>query len=167
MTVAFEMKAGKFVSGGTWPTGSVWKQGEATRQGDRLKEHLSDGRLRSPCLFSHPMQVVRCIRMRSIEIRLGRTSNESSVPAVLEQTCESFGLRLTLKGTLKRHPGSLHWHFKKGDRRGTLEVTFWPRMNRAWLSVQEGRTGNWIDEVIVPLKDRMEQQLGRGRERQP
>ena len=102
--------------------------------------------------------------MRSIEINLGSASNERWVPAVLEQICESFGLRSTLKGTLKSYPGSFHWHFKKGDRRGTLEVTFWPRMNRAWLSVQEGRTGNWIDEVIVPLKDRMEQQLSQGKE---
>jgi hypothetical protein len=37
----------------------------------------------------------------------------------LEDWCVSAGLRLTLKGTLAKYPGCIHWHFKRGRERGT------------------------------------------------
>ncbi|MFW5698138.1 MAG: hypothetical protein ACOCX1_06250, partial [Fimbriimonadaceae bacterium] len=36
--------------------------------------------------------------------------------------------------SLESYPGSLHWTLFKPDEPGKLEVTFWPRGRRLWIS---------------------------------
>jgi dihydroxyacetone kinase-like protein len=45
----------------------------------------------------------------------------------MEMVCEYANLRVTLKGTLKKYPGCIHWHLKREGERGTLEMTWSPR----------------------------------------
>jgi hypothetical protein len=76
--------------------------------------------------------------------------------AVIEEVCRESGLILKLKSSLAKYPGSVHWHFKKGTERGTLEITFWKKEKRAWFSVQSKRTGSWIPKTIRTLRKKIE-----------
>jgi hypothetical protein len=85
------------------------------------------------------------------EIHLPDDVNWWHVPTVVDQCCLAAGLRVTLKATLAKHPGCVHWHFKRGDEPGTLEITVWPAGRRAWCSVQSGRRAVWIDEMMPTI----------------
>jgi hypothetical protein len=66
-----------------------------------------------------------------------------------------------MKGTLANYPGCVHWHYKKGKARGTLEITWWERENRLWFKVAKGRTGDWIEGSITRLKGKIERTFER------
>jgi len=70
----------------------------------------------------------------------------------IEAAFAAAGLRVTLRGTLRSYPGSIHWHLKRGRDAGTLEVTFWPRQRRLWLTIHEGRGAPWMDEAGARLQ---------------
>ena len=70
---------------------------------------------------------------------------------LVESMAEAEGLRITLRGTLAQHPGSLHWHFKRGREPGTLEVTLLQRERCIRLAVQAGRIGPWTTGAIERL----------------
>lgn len=70
----------------------------------------------------------------------------------IDATIEQLGLAATMKGSLKSYPGCTHWHCKRGNEPGTLEITLWPAKQRAWFKVQSGRRAAWIDDVIPELK---------------
>src|SRR3970040_3187122 len=65
-----------------------------------------------------------------------------------ERAPKPRGLLTTQVTTLSKYPGSVHWHFKKGKGRGTLEATYWPERHRAWLSYRSGREAEWIAPAI-------------------
>src|SRR5437870_4197182 len=73
----------------------------------------------------------------------------AGVAALVDAACDATGLTVTLRGTLRQYPGSVHWHCKRGQVRGTLEVTWWPAGRRLWLSVQAGRQGEWTDAALA------------------
>ena len=83
------------------------------------------------------------------EIPLSLTGEVEKWPSQIDHIAAELGLSVTLRDTLKSFPGSIHWHLKQGKSRGVLEVTVWK--DRAWLSVQDGRTGDWIDGVITKI----------------
>lgn len=89
--------------------------------------------------------------MREIEVKI--TGLIESIPQRIEQLCLSQGLTLTLKGTLAKYPGCVHWHFKNGRAPGTLEVTWWEREGRLWFKVSARRDAPWIDEVVEKLQE--------------
>ncbi len=72
-----------------------------------------------------------------------------------------MGLRVRLQSSLAGHPGSLHWHLKRGNERGTLEVTFVPEPTRLWLVVHANREGAWIDEAVARLAALLDDALAR------
>lgn len=94
-----------------------------------------------------------------IEIEIHVPRRVHSVPRLIEQICSLEGLEIALKGTLARYPGSVHWHFKKGKQPGTLEITWWERENRLWFKVAAGRRAGWIDVMLEPLQEKIEQAL--------
>jgi 2-polyprenyl-6-hydroxyphenyl methylase/3-demethylubiquinone-9 3-methyltransferase len=77
------------------------------------------------------------------------------VTLLVPAACAAEGLTCTLQNTLKGHPGSTHWHFKRRRERGTLEITWHPATRRLWMTVQEGRKGPWIDDAVERLKARL------------
>lgn len=97
--------------------------------------------------------------MLQTEVRLAPRADVSAVEMVVEACCTAEGLTLTLKGTLVKYPGCVHWHFKRGRERGTLEVTWWPQQRRLWFKVQAGRTGEWVEEAGGRLKQVIEKAL--------
>lgn len=77
----------------------------------------------------------------------------------VEHVCLAHDLNCTLKGTLASYPGSIHWHFKKARLKGTLEITWWESKNRLWFKVADGRTGKWIEESMLQIKEEIQKLL--------
>ena len=98
--------------------------------------------------------------MREIEIPL-----TGGAPRI-DRSIAHSGLSIVMRGSLKKFPGSVHWHVKRGKEGGTLKITYWPERNRAWFTVQNGRKGQWIDPAIEDLMKRLKKQDPRQR-RQP
>jgi hypothetical protein len=94
--------------------------------------------------------------MNVIEVSIPEDSSVAGAKQVIERGCAEMGLQVTLKGTLSKYPGCIHWHLKQGQERGTLEITLWPEQRRLWLSVQNGRKGEWIDAAAERLKSMIE-----------
>jgi hypothetical protein len=72
----------------------------------------------------------------------------------IEAIAASLGLEQSTKRTLASYPGSIHWHFKHKNERGTLEATHWPMGKRTWLAVHANREGDWIDSAIQGFQSR-------------
>jgi len=90
------------------------------------------------------------------EVELPVEGDLDWVEGAVERTCRSLGLQLKARKSLRRYPGSTHWHFKKEEERGTLEVTFLEKERRLWLSVHSNRTGTWTTAAMRDLKSRFE-----------
>ena len=97
--------------------------------------------------------------MFEVELQIPDRVESDAVTRIVEQVCASHGLTAILKGTLRSYPGSIHWHFKLGKQKGTLEITWWERGQRLWFKVADGRTGAWIDDKLPPLKEQIEKSL--------
>ena len=85
--------------------------------------------------------------MREIEINIDPLPTAAQVDAAAQQ----LGLLVTMKASLAKYPGCTHWHLKRATDPGTLEVTLWPQETRLWASIQDGRTGPWIDQAVRDL----------------
>ena len=102
--------------------------------------------------------------MTDIDIKLPRTPNADAVIAAVEKVAASETLHVTMKDTLKKYPGCIHWHFKLGKEPGILEVTWWPseaeeRPDRLWLSVHNNRQGAWMAAFLPRMKGLLEAAL--------
>ncbi len=72
-------------------------------------------------------------------------------PQVIERLCLDADLTITMKGTLKSLPINIHWHYKRGKEKGTLEITLMLSKPEVIFSYKENRAGDWIDGVIEGL----------------
>jgi hypothetical protein len=97
--------------------------------------------------------------MIEVELQLPDSVQPETVIGAVEQVCASHGLTCTLKGTLVRYPGSIHWHFKRDRQKGTLEITWWEREHRFWFKVANGRSSEWISASVPRLKEQIEKSL--------
>src|SRR5260370_16523720 len=90
--------------------------------------------------------------MTEIEITVPLQTDLSQAEQIIEQCCKAEGLSASLKVSLAKYPGCIHWHFKRDGQRGTLEITLCASMRRIWFSIHTGRTGDWIEETLTCLK---------------
>lgn len=90
--------------------------------------------------------------MTEWEIGLPPEVKVAQVVAAIEQAAAAQSLTQTLKGTLARYPGCLHWHFTKAKLGGTLEITYWPSTGRLWFKVAHNRQKPWIEKSIPLVK---------------
>ena len=97
--------------------------------------------------------------MIEVELQIPGSVETQVVIRVVEQVCASNELTCSLPGTLVSYPGSVHWHFKRGRQKGTLEITWWESEHRLWFKVAEGRSSKWIIESIPQLKEQIEKFL--------
>lgn len=88
--------------------------------------------------------------MREAELRL--PAIDGRIEQAIEDAIATSGLWISLRGTLKKHPGCLHWHVRNARESGTLELTFWPAEERAWFTVQNGRTADWIEDGMRRIR---------------
>jgi ribosomal protein S18 acetylase RimI-like enzyme len=93
-------------------------------------------------------------------IPLTTQGNGVAVERAIDTAIADIGLEIVLRGTLKKFPGCMHWHVKRGRNSGTLEITFWPLENRAWFSIQDRRKAEWIDEAMGGLMDAIHRRIG-------
>jgi hypothetical protein len=91
-----------------------------------------------------------------VEVKVPSAADLSGGESIVEAACAAEGLRIARKTTLATYPGSVHWHVKRGNGAGTLEITVWPGRRRVWLKVQAGRRAPWIDEMVDHTRDRLE-----------
>ena len=97
--------------------------------------------------------------MVEVELQIPDSVPSEAVIGIVEQVCASHGLTTTRKGTLMSYPQSVHWHYKSGKQKGTLEITWWERQHRLWFKVAEGRVDEWMDQKLPPLKEQIEKSL--------
>ena len=67
---------------------------------------------------------------------------------LVERVCQTEGLTVASKSSLRSFPGSVHWHLKKEGEKGVLELTLWPAKRRLWASVHANRAGGWTDDAL-------------------
>lgn len=102
--------------------------------------------------------------MVEYEIALSKRRGDSTVAAVVHNVCRGEGLELQMKTSLKKYPGSTHWHFKRPTVPGIVEVTWWPgeaehRVPRLWLSIHGNRKADWMSELMPRMKALIEKRL--------
>jgi hypothetical protein len=100
--------------------------------------------------------------VQEFEICIPLGAGVSELQSLVESASCAEGLQMTMAGSLAKHPGSVHWHFKKHGERGTLEITWSPRDQRLWASVQAGRRAEWIEPCVLRIKARIEDSLRDG-----
>jgi hypothetical protein len=87
------------------------------------------------------------------EIDLPRSFPLADAARVIEEACDAEGLRVASRGTLATHPGSIHWHYKKGREAGAMEITLLNRERRILLSVAENRVAAWSEPTLERLSE--------------
>lgn len=97
--------------------------------------------------------------MVNYEVSVPLDADIKQAEQLIEESCAEEGLHITLKGTLSKYPGCIHYHYKKGTERGTLEITIWPKEHRIWFSVQAGRTADWIIASLSQLEEEVGKRL--------
>jgi hypothetical protein len=97
--------------------------------------------------------------MIEVELQIPDSIEPETVVKNVEYVCTSNSLTCKLKGTLASYPGSIHWHFKRGKQKGTLEITWWESEHCLWFKVASGRKSRWIEESIPVLKEQIEKLL--------
>lgn len=96
--------------------------------------------------------------MKEIELKAVLTMDVSHLETVVANAASKYGLVPSLKSSLAKYPGCVHWHFRREREKGTLEITFWPE-HRFWFKMQAGRTGNWMKEIVPQIKTEIEMQI--------
>jgi hypothetical protein len=97
--------------------------------------------------------------LRDVEIPLRPGVDCDEVARIIDEAIAEAGPSTTLRDGLKKFPGYIHWHAKNGRQSGTLEITLWPEKHRAWFTVQDGRTADWIDAKLKLLQEAIRRQL--------
>lgn len=87
------------------------------------------------------------------EIDLPRNIPLANAARAIEEACEAEDLRIASRGTLPAHPGSIHWHYKKGREAGALDITLLNRERRILLSVAEKRIAPWSEPTLERISE--------------
>jgi hypothetical protein len=99
--------------------------------------------------------------MRDTEIPLPVKTDCEKLIRFVDEALVERELRVTLRDELKKFPGCVHWHVKKGRMPGTLEITVWPEQHRAWFTIHDGRVADWLDNEIKQLSKMLRLHFGR------
>lgn len=97
--------------------------------------------------------------MKEVEFSVPPECDLRSAERLIEAVCSERGLLMTMKGSLRMFPGSVHWHYKNQSQRGTLELTLYVAGGRIWAQVQNGRKAGWIDVELPALQKTIETEL--------
>lgn len=89
--------------------------------------------------------------MITIPVPIIPQSDSDLVERTIEAACRAAGLTITLKSTLSKFPGALHWHLKQGAQPGTLELTYWPARQQMWLTIRPNRSAPWVEAAAEQL----------------
>lgn len=90
--------------------------------------------------------------MRELDIKIHPGAEDKDIISAVDAAARELGLTQVSKGSLGLYPGSTHWHYKLGSQTGTLEITFWPKEQRAWFALRANRYARWMDSIVPQLK---------------
>lgn len=90
--------------------------------------------------------------MREIDIALRKGASDREIISAIDVACREAGLTQVSKGSLGKFPGCVHWHYKLAEQPGTLEITYWPKTQRAWFALRANRHAPWMDSIVPQLK---------------
>lgn len=99
--------------------------------------------------------------MHQVEFQIPDGCDLANAESLIENVCSALDLQPAMKSTLASYPGSVHWHYKRGKEKGTLELTLLPASCRIWAQVHTNRNGTWIADVLPRLRHQIEQGLTR------
>ena len=99
--------------------------------------------------------------MTTREVPVPPSVDSATIADIIEETIKTSGLRVAIRRSLSGYPNSQHWHLKRGQAIGTLELTWWPSRNRLWASVHANRAGAWALAEIESLSGALEDRLSR------
>lgn len=86
--------------------------------------------------------------------------DEDMVSEEIEGIISEFELLISKKTTLNTKKGSVHWHVKKPNEKGVLEITYWPKKARLWIDIHNNRQKDWNLAIIKPIADRFTKEFG-------
>lgn len=95
--------------------------------------------------------------MRQIVIPVRPSATDDAVQRAVVAVCNELGLTVASRTTLATYPGSVHWHVRQPPQPGTMEITWWVSEHRLWLSVHANRGGEWVEEAMARVKERVSQ----------
>lgn len=99
--------------------------------------------------------------MKQIELPLPGGIEASTLVKLIDTSIQAAGLTTAMRNTLRKYPGCIHWHIANGSQAGTLELTFWPKEERAWFTIQDGRRAEWIAGKMEEIGDILQNRIGR------
>ncbi len=76
----------------------------------------------------------------------------ADLPAALLKFSETRGFQCE-EHPLASRPQDRHWHLRKPNQPGTIEITWQPIEERTLVMVRANRRGKWTDEEIRSLSD--------------
>lgn len=94
--------------------------------------------------------------MEDVEVAIGRSISPQRTEAEIERALTVSGLQISLKCSLAKFAGCVHWHLRLKAQPGTLELTYWPKEQRVWFSIHRGRGAPWMKEVIATVRQQIE-----------
>jgi hypothetical protein len=97
--------------------------------------------------------------MKEIELFLPESVDLTEITQAVESATAAEQLFISMTGTLRSHPGSVHWHIKRRGSAGTLELTFDPNKRRLWFKIQSRRDASWIEPSMQKLRAHLERSL--------
>jgi len=97
--------------------------------------------------------------MEQIEFSVPARCDLTKAAVLIERVCAAHGLHAARKGTLATVPGSIHWHYKKSNQKGTLELTLLPSERRIWAAIHTNRQAPWIEEALIKVRADIERAL--------
>ena len=95
--------------------------------------------------------------MDTVELAIPAGYERDNLIARIERAAADAGLDVGERMTLRTFPGSIHWHLRRADTTGVLELTFWPSQQRLWFAVHANRRAAWIAPAIERLRATLEQ----------
>ena len=97
--------------------------------------------------------------MLEVKVRVPAGADLSQAERLIEACCADEGLSVTMRTSLRMYGDNVHWHFKKGEERGTLEITLLRAERGISFYVHDNRRGPWTKKAIGALKPAIEKGL--------
>ncbi len=97
--------------------------------------------------------------MKIFEVKFPKDTELVTLEELVEHLCSKLGLQPTVKRSLRTYPGSIHWHYKRGEEVGTLELTLLPTESRLRISIHDNRVGPWTEKTARLLKSLLHDSL--------
>jgi len=99
--------------------------------------------------------------MKNVPFELPHGIEPTTLVQTIDDAIRSVGLMTTMRNTLRKYPGCVHWNLANGSQPGAIELTYWPKEDRAWFTFADGPRPGWTGAKIEELGDVIRERIGR------